>query len=474
MRERILRQVVRAAGLSALLAWPFAAGAKDLAVGPGREFARIEEALAKAAADDAILVYPREGNAPYEKVALFVDVERLAIRAVPGKDGQRVKLSGKGYDYSGRGRIPRAIIQFNGHANGCTLDGFELFGAHNQSHNGAGVRIVFANDVTVRNCDIHGNDMGVMSNGDKTQKTAVNQLFEGCIIRENGDAADPGYNHNLYLGGTSVTLRFCEVYGSLTGSNVKSRAHYNRIEYCYVHDSSNREFDLVDAADTEALDSHAVLIGNVIVKDPACKGNRAVIHFGQDGGKQHDGTLYLVHNTIVTPFITAVVDLSASKAKAVLIGNIVTDGGGGPKNPTLVAGSRGGNAANAAGSHNWLYEGYRKSAGGTGLDLGTTTFGPRGTLPPFADLKGRDFHLSARAEGITDAGLPVEQLDVPSGTAVPAVDHGPEARATPADASTKTAEPEPLLKWQYKHPAAGEPRPNDGKPDLGAYEYAPK
>ena len=65
----------------------------------------------------------------------------------------------------------------------------------------------------------------------------------------------------------------------------------------------DREFDLVDGdANTEAPGSHAVLVGNVIAKAKGCKGNHAVIHFGQDGGKDHRGTLYLVHNTIVQPF----------------------------------------------------------------------------------------------------------------------------------------------------------------------------
>ena len=167
------------------------------------------------------------------------------------------------------------------------------------------MRINQANHVTVRNCSIHDNDMGIMSNGDGSLATAVDQRIEECRIYRNGDPAEPGHNHNLYLGGTSVTLRFCEIHHSLTGHNVKSRAHYTRVEYCYVHHSANREFDLVDAAETARPQSDAVLLGNIIVKDPQCKGNRAVIHFGQDGGKEHNGTLYLAFNTIVTPFICA-------------------------------------------------------------------------------------------------------------------------------------------------------------------------
>ena len=241
--------------------------------------------------------------------------KNLTFRAVPRKGDRWVAVSGKGFDYSGAGSTPRAIFQFNPGADNCALEGFELFGAHNESHNGAGVRINQANHIAVRNCSIHNNDMGVMSNGDGSLDKGLDQQFERCEIHHNGDPGQPGYNHNLYLGGASVVLRFCEVHDSLTGHNVKSRAHHTRIEFCYIHHSANRECDLVDAAETALPKSHAVLLGNIIVKDPHCKGNRAVIHFGQDGGKQHDGTLHLAFNTIVTPFLSPVVELSAPARK---------------------------------------------------------------------------------------------------------------------------------------------------------------
>ncbi len=122
---------------------------------------------------------------------------------------------------------------------------------------------------------------------------------------------------------------------------MKSRAHHTRVEYCYVHHSANREFDLVDAAETARPQSDAVLLGNIIVKDPQCSGNRTVIHFGQDGGKGHNGTLYLAFNTIVTPFLAPVVELSAPKAKAVLLGNLLSDGGNRQQHQVLAV-ARGG------------------------------------------------------------------------------------------------------------------------------------
>ncbi len=423
--------------------------ARTLEVGPRKKYARIEEACAKARAGDVIKVYPQKDKQAYTQVAVYVAKPRLTFQGVAGKDGKRVALSGKGYDYSGRGRIPRAIFQFNPGADGCVLAGFELFGASNRSSNGAGVRINQANQVTIRNCEIHHNDMGIMSNG--AMKTGMNQLIQSCIIHHNGNFKHAGYNHNLYLGGASVTLRFCEVYASLTGHNVKSRAHYNRIEFSYIHDSTNREFDLVDANVTAAPDSHAVLLGNVIVKDPKCAGNRAVIHFGQDGGREHDGTLYLIHNTFITPFISPVVELSAPKAKAYFSGNIIDSGGARQNNQVIAKARNGARLSRVSGSANWLSSGFTKVklAGRNNL------IARRGLHPPFKNLKQRDFHLRKRMTGITNAGLPQSRLSLPPVPGVPG--------------SKKVTR---FLNWQYRHPASRELRRiRDKKPDLGAYEY---
>lgn len=144
--------------------------AAKLEVGPGKRYARIEDANAHAKSGDTILVYPQPNNAPYEKVAIFVRQPNLTFQAVPTKGNRWVSLSGKGFDYSGKGHTPRAIFQFNKGTDHCTLQGFELSEAHNGSHNGAGIRINQANDVSILQCHIHNNDMGIMSNGDGTKK----------------------------------------------------------------------------------------------------------------------------------------------------------------------------------------------------------------------------------------------------------------------------------------------------------------
>jgi len=425
------------------------AAAATLEVGPGKPFARIEDANAKATPGDVILVHPREDDQPYEGTALFVRQKNLTFRGVPRQSARWVQVSGKGFNYSGSGSTPRAIFQFNAGTDNCLVEGFELLGAHNDSHNGAGVRINQANHVTVRNCSIHHNDMGIMSNGDGGPTSTLDQRIEFCEIHHNGDPAQPGQNHNLYLGGASATLSFCEVASSLTGHNVKSRAHHTRVQYCYIHHSDNREFDLVDAAETARPDSHAVLIGNIIVKDPQCAGNRSVIHFGQDGGKQHDGTLYLVFNTIVTPFISPVVELSASKAKAHLLGNIVCDGGMRQSKQKIVAVRNDAQPQNLGGTYNW-FSGDFSDAAATGLDPKTNLF-QRASAAMFVNPAQHDYRLTPAAAKTATTTLSLKKIDLPAVAGVPGADQ------------------DPPLAWQHRYPAGKEKRPAEKGLTLGAY-----
>ena len=428
-----------------------AASAATLEVGPGKQFDRIEPAVAAAKPGDVIEVHPRRNGLAYERVALSVNKPRLTIRAAGVQAGERVTLSGKGYEYSGRGSVPRAIVQFNRGADHGVLEGFELTDASNRTNNGAGVRINQANHVTIRKCDIHHNDVGIFSNGDGTSKAGVNQLIEQCEIHHNNGHGLSGFNHNLYLGGTSVTLSFCEMHHSGHGNNIKSRAHFTRVEYSYVHDSTNRDFDLVDGRETARPGSHAVLLGNIIVKNPQSTGNRTVIHFGQDGGREHDGTLYLVHNTIVTPFVSAVVDLSSGKSRAVLLENIIDDGGRRRNNQTVGRARRGGaSLQNITGTGNWLAPGFAANLGQTGMDVSGNTLADR-SLRLYTDPSRHDYGLREAWPGIVGTGRPLNRLRLPP---------------TPG-----AAREDPPLRWQYDHPLGGKPRTEFGQPDLGAHEF---
>lgn len=358
-----------------------------LTVGPGKAYARIEAAYAAAQPGDTIEI--SADPTAYAGTAVLVRKARLRFVGVDAK----VAIDGSGFNYSGAGSVPRAIFQIDPGADGVVIENLELRNAHNDSHNGAGVRINQARNATVRGCRIHANDMGIMSNGDGVSATsAENQLIESCAIYENGSLADPGYNHNLYLGGTSVTIQFCEIYGALTGHNLKSRAHFTRVQYNYIHDSANREMDLVDAWDTDRPNSNALLLGNVIVKKPDTQGNRVVIHFGQDGGRNHDGTIQLVNNTIVTPYVSPVVLLSSGVSRASFVNNVIFNPA--QSQPSLAGLPSGGSPQSVSGDHNWMSRGY--SLDGTAIDSSTRYQGATVDADPgFVKPSMRDYFLFA-------------------------------------------------------------------------------
>ncbi len=326
-------------------------------VGPDKVYSRIETAMEAAQAGDEIHIYPSPDH--YKGTALYVTKKRLRIVGEPG-----VKIDGSDFDYSGIGHVPRAIIQVNPGADYVSIENLELYGAHNNSHNGSGVRIQSANYCSVRNCNIHNNDMGIMSSGTPGDPTAAsNQWIDHCEIFKNGDFADPGYNHNLYLGGTSVTVQFCNIHDSLTGHNLKSRAHYVRVENCCIHDSSNRELDFVESWDTTRPHSNVLLLGNVIRKSPDAKGNRTVIHFGQEKAER-DGRIFLINNDISTPFISPVLELTGSMTSARFFNNVIENAG--QAHPVLVGAENGAALTSVAGNTNVLSANY--DVGGTHLD----------------------------------------------------------------------------------------------------------
>lgn len=429
--------------LPILLAGGCVLRAATLEVGPGKPYARIEAANEDARPGDVIIVHARPDNRPYEKVAVQVTRPKLTFRAAPAAGSRTVPLSGKSGEYSGRGKIPRAIFQFNPGADGGVLQGFELFGARNATHNGAGVRIHRANDVTVRNCRIHHNDMGIMSNGDGTPRSGVNQLIEHCHIHHNGSHEDPGYNHNLYLGGTSVTLRFNRIHHSLTGHNIKSRAHHTRVLYCHVHHSANRELDLVESADTERPHSHAVLMGNVIEKDPACKGNRAVVHFGREKNRKRPGTLFMLHNTVITPFVSPVLELSSPDVKAVWIANHLSAGNREKKGQRLVIARKGGRVSNLSGRHNAVGAGF--------TDVNKTSLTDTLELPP---QQGPRFRRHKQ-------GLPLPVSPFPAAPTPPNIDLPP----FPGE----KGDPDPPLTWEIAPSSGKRKRTKTTRPTLGAH-----
>ena len=344
---------------------------------------------------------------------------------IRGIGGSRPVFDATGLNVDGSLPHPRAVFQVEG--NYITLENLEFMNATNGG-NGAGIRVTSGKNVTVRNCRITACDMGIMSDHND------NLLIEASEIAANGTALYDGYSHNFYLGGTNTTVRFCYIHDSLYGQNFKTRGHYTELLYNYIADSQDGEIGLVDAAETAAANSHAVMLGNIVISKPRLGAYNHVrfIQFGQDSGGAHNGALFAFNNTFVAgdgriQFLSA-----NATGSTILAGNNIFFGSG------QIIGTTGGGII---GSNNWMQSTATLPAGFWGT--------VRGSVPGFVDTASRIFRLKSSSgcrylglsgllfldgQGSSHSGLPVSE---------------------------------------YVNHQQSRPRPIDAVMDFGAYEYAP-
>jgi hypothetical protein len=362
--------------------------------------------------------------------ATYYEVKRWTR---PGSAAQPIIVRGVGavrpvFDATGLtvdGAMPNPRAVFQVEAAYVTLENLEFRNARN-GDNGAGIRVTSGNNVTVRNCRIAMCDMGVMCDNNS------NLVIEASEICSNGTSLYDGYSHNLYLGGNSATIRFCYIHDSLYGQNFKSRAHYTELLYNYIADSQDGEVGLVDAAETAATNSHAVMIGNIIISKPRLSGYNSgrFIQFGQDSGGQHNGTLYAFNNTFVAGD-GRIQFLSANTAGATVVAcNNVLYGS------DKIVGTVGGGIS---GSNNWMQSSATLPA--------TFYASSTGSDPGFVNRAARDLHLTA-SSGCRNRGLNALRYLDGTGAAHPGL---------------------PTL--EYVNHRKNRLRPSDDQTDLGAYEY---
>ena len=402
----------------ACLGWNSTSGAAPYQIGPTRSLQSVS-ALPQLHPGDVVEI----DSGTYKEVMRWTSsgtaAQPIVIRGVGAPvfdaDGLRV---------DGVLPRPRAVFQIEGDF--VTVENIEFRNARN-GDNGAGIRITSANNVTVRGCRITQCDMGIMCDHNR------NLIIEACEIAFNGTPLYNGYSHNLYLGGQNTTVRFCSIHDALYGQNFKSRGHYTELLYNSIADSQDGEVGLVDAAETRPANSHAVMIGNVIVSKPRQNGYNSgrFIQFGQDSGGDHNGILFAFNNTFVAgdgriQFLSA----NATNAKIVADNNVFY---GSDKILGVGAGVRG--------SNNWM------QASALVPDSFAATV--QGGSPGFVNSTQRDFHLTS-ASACRDHGL---------NTLVFLDGEGLSHPGAPTE--------------EYVPPMRRRTRQNDGRLDIGAFEYFP-
>lgn len=381
-----------------------------LKVGPDEIYKRPSDA-AKAAKDgDTIEI---AAGVYKGDVAQWV-AHNLTIRGVGG----RPHMDSAGASVGGK-----AIWVLSG--NNTVIENIEFSHCRVPDQNGAGIRLEGRN-LTVRNSYFHDNDMGILT-GNRHEGDV---LIEGSEFALNAVAGKNVVGHNIYIGRErSFTLRNSYVHGAVRGHNVKTRARENRLLYNRIVDGRQGAASyLVDIAEG----GRAWLVGNVFHKGSSAE-NRPAVSFATERRGAKD-RIALINNTLASELARAVFLQNRGGAAAIVLNNILA----GPVTPVIGP-----------------------------ADLRHNLIAPANPMKsPSASAQARPGqdafkgNFVAPGIGFTDAG----KMDFTLTRKSPARDIGVEPGLVYGWPARPSA--------QYHHPLRQQPRPNDGRIDVGAYEYA--
>jgi hypothetical protein len=267
---------------------PLPCAADTLRVGPGLSHASPCAAVAVAKPHDVI-----EISAGTYTDSCSLAVQGLTLRGVDGQP--KIDLSASDHPAQYKGIY---VID----ADDITIENLELTGAHISNDNGAnaaGLRVQAAG-LTVRGCNIHDNQNGILGGTTGTltiehSEFANNGLGDGCN--------QGGCTHNLYIANIdTLNFRFNWSHSIATdtsdkGHLLKSRAKNNYVLYNRLSGE--------DGFDSYELDlpngGLAVIVGNLIQKGPKA-GNSTLFNWGEEGATNPDKRVFLASNTFVNDF----------------------------------------------------------------------------------------------------------------------------------------------------------------------------
>lgn len=229
----------------------------------------------------------------------------LTLRGVGGRAHLRA---------AGRSAEGKAIWVIKG--DNAMVENLEFSGAKVGDKNGAGIRLE-GTSLVVRNSSFHGNEMGILTGRNPNSEVTIeNSEFYGNTV----DYHRYGHlGHNIYIGEIEkFTLIGSYVHDAVIGHNVKSRAHYNFINYNRIMDEDiGGSSYLVDLPNGGA----AYLIGNLFRQSPR-NDNRAMISYGSEGHKYKERRIYVVNNTFVNDDTSGVFVQGLGRAEAFILNNL--------------------------------------------------------------------------------------------------------------------------------------------------------
>jgi len=259
------------AGLHAVTSFVPPPGATILNVGVDQPFTTLASALAAARNGDVLLVQAGTYVNDFARITAKVSIVGVGgmvnlVATVPPPDG-------------------KAILTV---AVSALIENVSFTGARVADENGAGIRYE-GGDLTLRNCDFHDNENGLMGG-----PPGGTLLIQHCDFGHNGNGN--GLTHNIYAGAIKqLTIEDSRFHDAVVGNEIKSRAFSTNITGNVVSDgpdgTASYSIDLPNGG-------KAVVRGNLIQKGPQAE-NQAIIHFGGEG-IPYAGSALLVEGNQVT------------------------------------------------------------------------------------------------------------------------------------------------------------------------------
>lgn len=439
-------------------------------VGPGQALSNIGD-VPWAALDAGDQIYIHYRPEPYfEKWVINAQGNAenpIEVIGVLGPGGEKPIIDGNGaitpteLDYWGENRgiikIGGASIPSDGLPSYITIENLEVRSgrpAYTFSNDAGAIETYASNcaaiyiekgaHIVIRNCDIHdsGNGIFIGAFGGQTQDI----LLTGNYIYNNGIEGSI-FEHNTYTEALGITYeynRFGPLRSGALGNNLKDRSAGLVVRYNWI-ESGNRQLDLVDASNGDALVNHTsysttFVYGNILI-EPDGAGNSQIVHYGGDSGVLDDyrkGTLYFFNNTVVSTRSgnTTLVRLSTMDETMTAFNNVVYNTAAG-SNMALLDNTGVVNLENNWLPDNWVVS--HSAMGGTINDPGNNL---TGSDPMFNDFSEQDFTPVAGSALINaGTGIPLDLL------------------------------PEHDLTREYVKHSSGADRNIAGPIDIGAFEY---
>jgi MYXO-CTERM domain-containing protein len=370
-----------------IIGWAASAGAATVTLAPGDDYTKLEA----AGPGDTVLIQPGtyqfrvhldgQGTAAAPIVIKAADPAQRPVFDLAGQDVESWPGSYTGGD-NGRGcwQITGSYYE---------ISGIDFQNCHTSSSgNAAGIRTVGTDHVTLRDLRLLDSDVGFSGDGENT-------VVEFSEIAGNGHPGNPP-QHNVYVYGGSIAIRYSFIHDSVGGQNLHIRARDSAIEYNWIARAGNYEVDMMTGNDPD----HAMLFrGNVLVGNPSPdNGGQVFALYNDVGSGGITMALTAVFNTFViqvgsNPALVNIVNGSLQSASVELSNNIVV----GTNQPYAIADSGTSNAT-VSGENNWLE---------TGANAGALTGTVFGADPGFVSAGTLDFTLGSGSAAIGAASQSV-------------------------------------------------------------------